>query len=207
MSPKLYWPNSYRKEQLFEREAIPFADFDSQITLGDDLQPFLLTRKESLPGELKFPSGQLIWTSGRSTWRSLAAQGIWVNGTLDSLGESELPVSIAWIQGGREFRWQKLTHSEAPESAGIRSIATYHLRKKEILDFDLSAYEAFYWMSGTQFAEALRRWPDLRSRIHASGPGNTLQYLRQELGNSAKIEVFLSLAEWLAHHRPETEEE
>lgn len=206
-SVKSFWPNSSRKEQLFDREEIAWEEVKTEINLGEESSPLLLTRKESLPKDLSIPNGQILWTSGIRTWQSLAAEGIWVNGTLDSLGESQIPNSFAWIQGGESLNWQKLSHSSAPSSDRVRNIPTYHLRSKTQIDFDLSQYQRFFWMSGTQFSEAVRRWPEIRNRSHASGPGNTLEHLRQELGDSAKIELFLSLTEWMKFHQQPKKDE
>ena len=61
---------------------------------------------------------------------------------------------------------------------------------------DLPARSHFFWTSGELFAQAIRRWPAIRSAYHASGPGRTRDAIRSELGASDRVGVWLDRASW-----------
>lgn len=184
-----FWPNIKDKQQLFDRKRV-----EAELSL-DDASAILITKINAMPPKFSAPKGVLLWSSGIQTWKKLAELGYWVNGTLDSLGESTLPRSLPWLESALD--WVKFTHSQSPKREGIRNIATYSLEPKSKLEGDLRNYDRFFWMSGTQFTEALRHWPELREKEHNCGPGNTLQELRSILGEDREIGLFLSLDDWI----------
>ena len=65
------------------------------------------------------------------------------------------------------------------------------------LPADLPSRTHFFWTSGTELRAALARWPELRERWHASGPGRTWQALQEEVGRTAKAGVWLDYDDWL----------
>lgn len=132
-----------------------------------------------------------IWTAGVSTWRALAAKGLWVNGCSEGLGESWDP-GVEQISAA-QIKWIKLTHSRAikrDESA----VATYHLEPEKKFP-DLNGYGFFYWMSGSSFELALTHFPEVLAKgIHSCGPGKTAIEIERLTKN--KPFLFTSWEEW-----------
>ena len=173
-----------------------------------------ISRSEALPEHWTISPEQLVWAAGGTTWRRLAARGVWVNGCADGLGDDEDPGVSA--MAGRVPRWRRLTHADAVRSArcavrGAQSevdeaIATYAVQTT--LPEDLPQRTHFFWTSGSLFRDALARWPEIADRWHASGPGRTSRVIREVLGaapsslprrsaEGAKSGVFLDYDEWV----------
>ena len=162
-----------------------------------------ISRSEALPEHWAISPGQLVWTAGSTTWRRLAARGVWVNGCADGLGDDEDP-GVSAI-AGRRPRWRRLTHANAVRGAhsqGDDAIATYVVRAS--LPEDLPQRTHFFWTSGALFRDALARWPEIANRWHASGPGRTARVIREVLGDlprrsgeAANASVWLDYEEWV----------
>lgn len=161
------------------------------VALPDGNQALWVARAEALPDQWTVPSGRIVWAAGGSTWRRLAARGVWVNGCADGLGDSERP--DIELLAGHDIHWQRLTH-RAAAAADPAALATYVVQ--ESLPDDLSARTHFFWTSGTQFLQALERWPELRDRWHGSGPGRTWHTLCRTLGQRARARVWLDYDHW-----------
>jgi hydroxymethylbilane synthase len=154
-----------------------------------DADGLWVSRAEALPDDWRVDRGTIVWASGSQTWRRLAARGIWVHGCADGLGEDDRPAVDQLA--GRHVSWKRLTHDRA---AAPESLATYHVETP--LPDDLPERSHFFWSSGELFAQAIRRWPALRTAYHASGPGRTRDAIRSELGASDRIGVWLDRASW-----------
>jgi hydroxymethylbilane synthase len=157
----------------------------------DSSLPTLVSKADALL-DAKPPTG-IVWASGLKTWQKLSQKGVWVNGSLEGLGEAELPKSFSWISG--DLSWQKLTHGSRgdhspSEEAAVKAIGTYQINLKSEWQsfFEKRKHECthFFWTSGYYFNAAISRYPDLKDRIHACGPGNTLKAL-QAAAVSAKV--------------------
>lgn len=162
-----------------------------EYKISSGTQGLWVAKAEAFPEGLKF-SG-LVWTAGLQTWKKLAMQGVWVNGSSEGLGEDENPQIETLF--GSVIRWAKLTHKDAPQEAGKDVIATYQV-VVNATDWKMGAREAFYWNSGSQFLAALAKEPELRHKRHACGPGNTYKILRDQLGPQAPIEIYLDEEDW-----------
>ncbi len=152
-----------------------------------------VARAEAWPENLKFEG--VVWASGLATWKKLAAQGVWVNGCAEGLGDEDPRLKA--IAG--ELKWLKLTHAEAPEKSDMPSLATYRLAPKDpVHSPDLNGKTHFFWMSGTSFHRAKELFPhEIENGYHGCGPGLTFEYLRaQNLRHPAKrflnLDAFLS---------------
>jgi len=152
---------------------------------------FWVARAEALPESWTVTPDRFVWAAGGTTWRRLAARGVWVHGCADGLGDSE-PPGIDLLTG-HPVHWHRLTHRSAAESDPA-ALATYEVQ--ESLPDDLPARTHFFWTSSTQFLLALERWPELIDRWHASGPGRTWQTLRRTLGQRAHARVWLDYDHW-----------
>jgi len=164
--------------KFFKRERIETNIIDKDLYIAKDY---------ALPDGFT-QGGKLIATSGLSSWQKLAAKGIWVTCSSESLGESfgrNIEILL-----NRSIKWTKLSHSQAPGE----KIATYELIPLKDQP-DLSGKKHFYWMSGSQFELALSNNPELTKAFHACGPGNTrstiLKYIPSE-----NLEIYLSYDQW-----------
>ncbi|MFO1455326.1 MAG: hypothetical protein U1F18_03680 [Steroidobacteraceae bacterium] len=155
----------------------------------------LVARAEALPARWTPHERQCIWTPGLATWRRLAARGIWVNGSDESLGET----AAAEV---RHFfpdmtRWIKLSHDAGFDPGRAELLPTYRLERVRA---PLAVHDRthFFWTSGSQFLEYLRAMPGLaQAALHGCGPGNSLRQLRATLGAQApNVRPFLSAAQF-----------
>ena len=171
-----------------------------------DTPDLWISRSEALPEHWTISPEQLVWTAGGTTWRRLAARGVWVNGCADGLGDDEHPDLRALA--GREPRWRRLTHSGADEMRSAQcaargahseffesAIATYAVQT--VLPEDLPQRTHFFWTSGVLFRDALARWPEIADRWHASGPGRTSRVIIEALGSAQRFRVWLDYDEWV----------
>lgn len=151
-----------------------------------------IARAEALPDKWTVDQA-VVWTAGLRTWKRLAACGVWVNGSADGLGERENP--CADVIAGRTIAWLKLTHDRAEAAQKIRHLATYRISARGAPP-DLSAFSHFFWTSGSQFLDAIAHQPEILGGWHACGPGNSWTIIRQRLGSSDRLEVWLSEEAW-----------
>ncbi len=157
----------------------------------------LIARAEALSDDSIVDERAIVWTAGLATWRKLAARGIWVTGSDESLGETGASAIRAWYP--HAFRWLKLTHENGFLTHHAQLLPTYRsLRRHPIAD--VSRYSHFFWQSGTQLREYLRAFPSLASAWHGCGPGNTYRIARDLLG-SEHVRPFLSAEQFRAELR------
>ncbi len=152
---------------------------------------YWIARAEALPERWPVSVDRFVWVAGTTTWRRLAARGIWVHGCADGLGDSEPPAID--VLAGREVTWHRLTH-RAAAAGDAGAVATYVV--EDVLPDDLCERTHFFWTSGTMFLEALARWPELRNRWHGSGPGRTWRTIIGMLGSTADARVWLDYEHW-----------
>ena len=152
---------------------------------------YWVARAEALPDAWTMPADRLVWAAGSTTWTRLAARGIWVHGCADGLGDAEPPGVD--LLAGRRACWRRLTH-RAAAADDPTALATYVV--EEQLPDDLPARTHFFWTSGTLLRQALERWPELRGRWHASGPGRTWRALDETLGDTSRARVWLDYEDW-----------
>lgn len=149
-----------------------------------------VARAEALPPSWAPTPATIVWSAGSHTWRKLAAAGVWVHGCADGLGDADRPA--VETLAGHPVDWVRLTHVSG--LAGDNAIATYEV--ETALPEDLPSRSHFFWMSGSLFARALERWPQLRDGWHASGPGRTHQAIAAALGPTGRVGVWLDRESW-----------
>jgi hydroxymethylbilane synthase len=152
---------------------------------------YWVARAEALPEHWTVGPDRLVWAAGTTTWRRLAARGVWVHGCADGLGDHERPAAD-WL-AGRAVVWHRLTH-RAAAAVEPGALATYVV--EEPLPDDLAERTHFFWTSGTLFLEAIGRWPELRERFHGAGPGRTWRTVRETLGPGGRVGVWLDYDHW-----------
>ena len=147
-----------------------------------------VARSEAWPDGYTTRPGQVVWSAGIDTWRRLAARGIWVHGSDESLGENERTCVQALFP--RIQRWVKFSHELGYDSPFSERIATYRLERAAPLA-DLRGCTHFYWRSGSQFHDYLQANPEIRGAWHGCGPGNTFSMIRAAIGED-RVRAFLS---------------
>lgn len=126
---------------------------------------YFVAHADAWPDEMSQP--KYVWTSGSATWKKLAANGFWVNGCQESLGEKEDKRLSALLP---DTKWTKLTHSETLSDENC--LITYSL-KPTLRPLKQLTGDHFYWKSATLFNYFVNRQPDLLNKKHFCGPGNT----------------------------------
>lgn len=179
--PELFFSRSYLSVDVPAHDSI-FVSKDTALPLEWDEN---YKKKESV----------ILSCSGLMTWRKLAQRGLWVSACSESLGEEYLP-NVQYLSG-REHRWLKLTHDGPHESEFMDSYPTYKLTAvAPHLRPDLSDKKAFYWMSGSQFMEAIRHNPDIMEGDHACGPGSSYKAIRSKLPSHKDLKIYLNYKQW-----------
>lgn len=185
VEPSRMWPRPDERDR-HDRRGLALVD---QPEAGG----FYVTRADALPESWRVTPDTLVWTPGARSWRKLAARGVWVHGCADGLGDDEAPA--VETLAGHHIEWRRLTHSAAAE-AGTSSddVPTYDVTTH--WPGDLPERTHFFWTSGLEFLRALTKWPILRERTHASGPGRTARVIRETLGASGRAFVYLDYDQW-----------
>ena len=150
---------------------------------------FRVARADAWPDGWSAAERTIVWAAGTTTWRRLAARGLWVNGCADGLGDDEAPQ--VEVLAGRQLQWVHLTHDRSDRGDAL---ATYHV--DPVLPDDLPARSHFYWTSGDAFLRAVERWPSIREGWHASGPGRTRQTIIDTFGTTGRTGVWLDRDSW-----------
>lgn len=170
---------------------------EDRIILPEELieKDWLVTRGNAYPNlDPALQHKGLVWTSGLKTWFQLSERDIWVHGSLDALGEEELPKHSIF---GKSLDFVKCTHVGSTEVAsGLERVLTYQTQATEDHP-DLSEKTHLFWMSASQFDKALSLFPQIRNRFHACGPGITSSHIRKVLGESANLSIFIHYESWL----------
>lgn len=135
----------------------------------------------------------LVWSAGCETWKKLAAQGVWVHGSSESLGEHEDP-RIEHFYAEPLF-WGRLSHSRASAEGAKKPLAGYELNLRlEPTADDMPPQGqscAFIWTSPQEFDLAVASYPHIQSQYHICGPGRTYEALRQRLGSDDRLFIEL----------------
>ena len=124
---------------------------------------------------LKDASFSSVWASGSRTHKKLAKAGYWVNGSADGFGHeevAELKESKAVQMMLQSSNWATLSHSDAQSPVGD-VIGCYKRNINESVDINLSDVEVVYWGSYFQYCEYVKRFPEVKTKIHACGLGKT----------------------------------
>lgn len=147
-----------------------------------------VARSEAWPDGYSPRPGQVVWSAGIDTWRRLAARGIWVHGSDESLGEGSFTAAAGLFP--RVRHWVKFSHDQGFDSPHSQRIATYRLERCAPLA-DVSGRTHFFWRSGAQFHDYLQANPQIRGAWHGCGPGNTFSMIRAAIGEE-RVRAFLS---------------
>ncbi|MDX9730869.1 MAG: hydroxymethylbilane synthase [Bdellovibrionales bacterium] len=186
---RFVWPKAQTEDEVFvsriseeAREAVPEAIsfLNARLqSLVNGRMGFFVARSEAwqpacekiLNEGRQGGADHVVWTAGLATWRKLAACGVWVHGTTESLGEDESP-DLETL-AGEKVLWTRLTH-EAAAVGRDEAVGMYRVRLEVEQELEKSgAAKFFFWKSGLLFREALKARPELSLAYHATGPGQT----------------------------------
>lgn len=181
-----FFPSNASSSQIFDR--VPLTDVDENVSKIKDSGIFV-SRGNVLENIKTISKTNVIWTSGVETWKKLATQGIWVNGTSDSMGENENP-PIALID---KVKWFKLSHSDAREDK-LKLLPTYQLVPKK-LPKDIEKNSHYFWMSSSSFKLVLKKFPSIENANHACGMGKTFDEINLLI--PGKVYPYQNYQDWL----------
>ena len=151
-----------------------------------------ISRKTVLKNKPDFSHSCILITSGIKTWRESVRKGYWINGTTDSMGQSELDY-LGLITKNKDVI--KLSFKEN-SSDKTDIIDLYELLNPKFPK-DFEEREEYFWMSSFAFSVALERYPSIVKKRHASGMGNTYNKIKELIGHDIEIKPFLSYEHWL----------
>ena len=163
-----YFPASREEQSFFKR--VNLQDTENKLPKITN-KGIYISRSNAIGESIKIDDSNIIWTSGVDTWISLAMKGFWVNGTSDSLGEKNSPGENPF----KDMDWLKVSHADA-ENHDIDIIATYKLEPLE-LKKRMQSCEYFYWMSASSFKLAIDTFPEILTKKHSCGLGNTYDFI------------------------------
>ena len=163
-----YFPASREEQSFFKR--VNLQDAENELPKITN-KGIYVSRSNAIGESIKIDDSNIIWTSGVDTWISLAMKGFWVNGTSDSLGEKNSPGENPF----KDMDWLKVSHADA-ENRDIDIIATYKLEPLE-LKKRMQSCEYFYWMSASSFKLAIDTFPEILTKKHSCGLGNTYDFI------------------------------
>ena len=163
-----YFPASREEQSFFKR--VNLQDAENELPKINN-KGIYVSRSNAIGESIKIDDSNIIWTSGVDTWISLAMKGFWVNGTSDSLGEKNSPGENPF----KDMDWLKVSHADA-ENHDIDVIATYKLEPLE-LKKRMQSCEYFYWMSASSFKLAIDTFPEILTKKHSCGLGNTYDFI------------------------------
>jgi hydroxymethylbilane synthase len=123
-----------------------------------------------------------VWAAGTKTAQLLADEGIWLNGTSDSLGTADL-VAFKHSEVLKIFHpsiqnpWTVLSHHEGTTDLG--SVVGCYTREpqkvSESFTNDMNKVGACLWTSFQQYEIYLKQFPCLKDAHHYCGLGKTWQ--------------------------------
>ena len=163
-----YFPASREEQSFFKR--VNLQDTENELPKITN-KGIYVSRSNAIGESIEIDDSNIIWTSGVDTWISLAMKGFWVNGTSDSLGEKNSTGENPF----KDMDWLKVSHADA-ENHDIDIIATYKLEPLE-LKKRMQSCEYFYWMSASSFKLAIDTFPEILTKKHSCGLGNTYDFI------------------------------
>ena len=182
------FPVAKSEKNIFSRR---FLDKNTQIgKIKDSI--IYISRKTVLQNNPAFAHSCILITSGIKTWRESVKKGYWINGTTDSMGQSELD-QLGFITKGKNVI--KLSFKEN-SSDKTDTIDLYELLDPKF-PRDFEEREEYFWMSSFAFSVALERYPAIIKKRHASGMGNTYNKIKKLIGQDNEITPYLSYEHWL----------
>ena len=182
------FPIGKSEQTIFKREEL---NKNSELhAIKDSL--IYITRKNVLKHRPNFQDSCKLITSGVKTWKEAAKRGYWINGTTDSMGQSEI-ASMESIYGEKNII--KLTFKNE-FAKKLNSIDLYELKEPNFPK-DIEKRDNFFWMSPYAFKIAIRLYPSILKKNHSCGMGNTFEQIKEIIKNEKYLTPYLSYEHWL----------
>jgi hydroxymethylbilane synthase len=144
-----------------------------------------------------------IFASGNKTWKQMAKEGIWVNGSSDSLGHEVIEnlKNSKFLQlFYNNCQWIVLTHKDSQSNVGEtkgcyerKTLDISDEYKKQIADCPL-----YYWTSYNQFETFSKVIPEVtnKEKVHCCGLGKTKD---EFIKNKIKVNLIADMNQFTAH--------
>jgi hydroxymethylbilane synthase len=123
-----------------------------------------------------------VWAAGVKTAQKLCDEGIWINGTSDSLGTKDLwdlqkSQVLKILSPSIDKNWTVLSHEEATSDLGdvVGCYSREVLDVSEKFNNEMKQVGACLWTSFQQFQIYLKQFPALKEAEHFCGLGKTWQ--------------------------------
>lgn len=152
-----------------------------------------------VPEHKKLLKESYLWSSGIHTMKKMAAAGLWVQGSADSLGEEEVQnlaqSHLVQLKCGKRS-WKVLTNDSSQSILGP-TLGVYTKEFKEANDSYQSTIEScdiYYWTSYPQYKYFQEHFNLNQSAYHCCGLGKTLKNLQEE--NLDRLISFSSMKEF-----------
>ena len=180
---------------------LPKAKIDHQDIVCDEL-----LEKEAVECELpqnahllaastyglgSIKKSKTLWSSGLATWKKLASEGHWVNGSHEGFGEEFLD-SYLFSKLMKLFHvdikdnFAVATNDQAKSHLG-ETYTVYKRRLKEITaDYkaQVEGCNSFYWSSHYQYQNFCQKFPSIVEKEHYCGLGKTFKAFKE---NAIKV--------------------
>jgi hydroxymethylbilane synthase len=153
-------------------------------TLNFTGKQVFVTSRYCLPTLFNSSAPAGVWAAGTRTAKELAAEGIWVNGTADSLGTEDLKQfsesrALAFFHAFSD--WTILSHQDA--SSDLGTVEGCYARVEQEFSEDwlkkLEEVDVCYWTSFPQFESYVKKFPFITKKIHCCGLGKTWQEFKK----------------------------
>lgn len=123
-----------------------------------------------------------VWAAGTKTAELLTDEGVWINGTSDSLGTKDLidlkhSEVLKILHPNIAKPWVVFSHHEATTDLG-HVVGTYARKPQDVsAEFaeDLKSVGACLWTSFNQYEIYMKQFPFLKDAQHCCGLGKTWQ--------------------------------
>ncbi len=123
-----------------------------------------------------------IWAAGTKTAQKLCAEGVWINGTSDSLGTKDLidlkhSEVLKMLHPSIAQDWTVLSHHQATTDLGL-VVGCYERSTQPVsanFSSELENVGACLWTSFQQYEIYLTQFPFLKDAQHCCGLGKTWQ--------------------------------
>lgn len=144
-----------------------------------------------------------LWAAGTKSAQMLVKEGLWINGTSDSLGTEDLVVlktskALKIIHPHIDTEWNVLSHHQATSDLGPVVGCYERVENKVSEEFikALKEVEAFFWTSFPQYQAYTLKFPDIKNGHHFCGLGKTWQEFKAagiKVHTVASMEEFYQL--------------
>ena len=144
------------------------------------------------------PGESFIFASGNKTWKKMAAKGVWVNGSSDSLGHEQITQFQKSLLLNIFFKgrlWKVLSHGESQSEVGevLEAYERKVLSPKPEFIKRLQEASVFFWTSFFQYETYKSHLNPSKKLIHCCGTGKTLEEFQK---NKIQVVPIADMNQW-----------